>query len=361
MTYTIQISKLLMWSLILLFACNQKETSQTTNQREDLTIPTVEVVNPQTRSFQAQVMITGTAMPNQTVQLHAMESGQVVRLGKDIGDRVKKGELIATLENPELAEQELRLQAQFNAKSATYNRLQSTYEKTPALTNLQLVEESEAAYHAAKAELDALKHRIAFLQVKAPFDGVVTKRMVDLGALVQNGLQQNQPQALVEIKEIDPIRLTIPVPESDAVSLRKEMVAEIQFPELGTEKISAPISRLANALDAKSKTMQVEIDLSNSDYKILPGMYARVLINLQSRENILSLPLLTKISHNNEDYIWIVEEGKARRINIRSGLSDKEFFEVFHEHIDEHTQVILKGKSLVREGQIVSPKIKTDL
>jgi len=346
--------------LMLSTACNnsgqKKETQNTTVSK----IQRVEVVSPKQRSFTAEVLITGTAHPNQTVMLYAMESGMLSQIRKDIGDPVKKGETIAVLDNPELRQQQLRLQAELNGKKSIYERLKSVHEKTPALTNIQMVENAEAEYLSIKAQLAGINDRIGFLTVKAPFSGTVTQRFVDNGSLIQSGLNQSNPQAIVEIQETDPIRVTLPIPESDAVGIKKGMDVQITFPELSSVSIQAKISRISNALDARSKTMQVEIDLNNKDGKIVSGMYAKALLQINSRENILSLPIISKISHKNEDYVLAVENNTVKRVPVTIGLSDKDYFEVLNAEITESTQVIVSGKGLVNDGQKVEPIVKEE-
>jgi membrane fusion protein (multidrug efflux system) len=306
------------------------------------------------------VLITGTARPNQIVSLYAMEGGMLMQMLKDIGDNAKQGETLAVLENPELQQQQLKWQAETKAKKANYERLNSVYENTPALTNIQMVENAEAEYLSAKANLDAINNRIGFLTIEAPFSGIITKRFVDKGAMIQSGLSQSNPQALFELQEINPIRLTIPVPESDAVSIEKGMTVEVTLPELSGKSLMAKVSRTSKVLDPLSKTMRVEIDLENPDGKILSGMYAKALLEINSRENILSLPMIAKVSHKNEDYVLAVVDGKVKRLQVKIGLSNRDYFEVLNDEITSETLVIVQGKSLVKPEQIVEPILKQE-
>ena len=281
-----------------------------------------------------------------------------MQMRKDIGDKVKQGETIAVLENPELQQQQLKWKAETKAKKANYQRLNSVYEKTPALTNIQMVENAEVEYLSAKANLDAINNRIGFLSIEAPFSGIITKRFVDKGAMIQSGLNQSNPQALFVIQEINPIRLIIPVPESDAMGIQKGMEVEVTLPELSGKSFMAKVSRTANAFDPMSRTMQVEIDLKNGDGKIISGMYAKALLQINNRENILSLPMMAKISHKNEDYVFAVVDGKVERIPVKIGLSNQDYFEILNNKINAETQVIVQGKGLVKPEQIVEPILK---
>ncbi|MDH3649936.1 MAG: efflux RND transporter periplasmic adaptor subunit [Saprospiraceae bacterium] len=381
-------------AVVTFLGCKSENASQKQADAEDK-IQKVEVINPTPRSFTAELMMTGTAVPNQKVMLYAVESGYIRSISKDIGDRIRSGQIIAVLDNPEIeqlvsdaktaldvgkaqldiAEAEwAAAQAASKAKSSLYDRLKSIADKTPKLTPVSDVETAEAESLMAEAgvktkeaELRATESQVAALQerlqiaekrkglllIRAPFDGVITQRMVDRGALVQSGMTEDNPQAIVELQETDPIRLTIPVPESDASSIRVGMDAMITFPTMTGGAIQGMVSRLAGALDPASKTMQIEIDLDNPDGKILTGMYAKVLMQLESREQVLSLPVTTQIMYQDAPSVLVVEDNKVERIPLRKGLSSKDFFEVLNPEISPESQVIIQGKGLVTPGQMV--------
>ncbi len=323
-------------------------------------VQSVEVVKPQQRSFISEVLISGTAQPNQKVILYAMVSGYVQKIHADIGDVVRKGEVIAELANPFIVGQYEEKKAQLEAKKTIYERLRSIHEKTPSLTPLQMVEVAEAEYLSIKAALNVIQNRLSFLQVKAPFSGKITRRMVDHGALVQSGLTEDNPQGIVELQEISPIRLTIPLPESDIAAIDKGMDVTVTFPELPGESFKAKVSRTAGALDPVSKTMQVEIDINNPEGFIKPGMYAKALIQINNRKGVLSLPVTAQWMFQNQPFVLIVKDDKVERIPLRKGLSNKDYFEVLNPEITDNSLVIIQGKGLVKPGQIVKPVIKSE-
>ena len=171
-------------------------------------------------------------------------------------------------------------------------------------------------------------------------------------------MSEDNPQAIVEIQETNIVRLQLPVPGSDAVAIKLGMPVDITFPELSGDIIKAKISRTSKSLDMASKTMQVEIDLDNSKGEIITGMYAKATLQIASRENILSLPILAKVKFKNEDYVMAVENGIVKRIPAKIGLSDQDFFEVINAEITKDTKVIIAGKGLVSVGQSVKTVIK---
>ena len=350
--------------LSLLVCCTTSDVQDSNGDNESQAVATgkiqsVEVVHPSELSFDAEVLVTGTAMPNQKVTVCAMESGILTSIRKDIGDYVKKGEIIATLANPEIARKVTELQALVNGKQTTYQRLQDIQASTPALTTLQVVETAETEYLTSNAALKGMQDRLNYLTIRAPFSGIITKRMVDQGALIQSGLSQSNPQGIVEIQDINPIRLTVPLAESDIASTQKGMSVKITFPELPGETFDAKVSRTQGVLDALSNTMDIEIDLNNQTGKIKPGMYAKVLLQNKSRKGVVSLPITSQLISKNEPYILVVnKDNVVEKMVLRKGLANKDFFEVLNSEITKDTKVIVQGKGLVKKGDTVTPIMK---
>jgi RND family efflux transporter MFP subunit len=223
---------------------------------------------------------------------------------------------------------------------------------------MQVLDDAKAEFIAASSELKVIEDRQNFLKVVAPFNGIISKRLVDHGALIQSGLSNSNATALVELQQTDPIRLTIPFPETDVESIQQGMEAIITFPELSGKPYSANISRIARVLDFASKTMQVEIDIANPEGKIKPGMYAKVSMQMSSRNNVLSLPVTAQYYYKDVLFVLAVENERVVQIPLRKGLENKDFFEVLNPEIGPDTQVIIQGKGLVNPGQIVNPVLK---
>jgi membrane fusion protein (multidrug efflux system) len=346
--------------VMLIAGCGEKLAGENTSAAgtESAKMPTVETVNPKERNFAATINIIGTAKANRVVKLHAMESGYVQKMYKDIGDVVKAGEIIARLENPELNRNFQKQKALMEAKKSIYDRLQGIADKTPALTSLDQLEMAKAEYESTLAEYKATTDRIGFLKVKSPFNGVVTKRHVDKGALVQSGITEAGAMPLVEVMELDIIRLAVSVPESDVSAVDTGTEVAVVFPELAGEVFQARVSRISRALSEKSKTMDIEIDIQNPDFKIKPGMYARVNMQISSREDVLSVPNTALVVYQDDFFIYTVDSGIVKRIPIRRGLHNKDYFEILDAGIKSSSQIITRGKNLVEPGMNVKAIIK---
>ena len=350
--------------LFIAFGCSYSKENEVTIQGDESVLQqkvntsSVEVVQPSYHSFISRTVITGVAKAYRKVMVHPMESGYVQSIGKDIGDFVYANDAIAVLYNPELLREAEKLKAELIAKKAVYERLNSIQENTPSLSPVQQLEASKAVYLSTQADLNAINDRISLLTVKAPFTGRITKKMVNVGDLVQSGINNSGTKPLVELQQTHPIRLTVTVPESDASFIKVGLLSQINFPELPNGNYTEKVTRTAKALEASSKTMQVEIDIANKSEAILPGMYAKVTMELSSRDNVLSLPSKTKTMIDDAPHILVVDNGIVEKIALEIGLENANYYEVLNSNINDSTLIISRGKSLVNTGNKVYPVLK---
>ena len=323
---------------------------------ETRNVPTVLVANPQTHHFSSSLQISGTAKPNQQVKLFAMTSGMLREINVDIGDFVKQGQTLATLDNPELIQQKAKAEADLNGKKSIYDRLKSVYDKTPQLTTIAEVEKAQSEYESAKAVLSGLQSQINFLQIQSPFAGVIVNRFFDKGATIQSGLNNSNAMPLFEIQDLQPIRLTIDIPETDAVLIDKNTKAEITFPELPNGKFTATVSRIAYGLDETTKTMKVEIDLPNTDLKIRSGMYAKVEIKRSGHKDVLSVPNEAIGNVKGQSFIYVVENNICKKVEVKTGIRDEKFTELLNAEIKPTYKIVVQGKEFCSDGATVQTK-----
>jgi len=310
--------------------------------------PNVKVVNPKQRSFTSTLQIIGNAMPDKQVNIHAMEGGFLSELKKDIGDKVRKGDVLAVLNNPQLSRELIINKVSKDLAEANYLRFKKVIAKTPEITTLQEFEKVEATFLMANAKYKSTINRDSLLTIRAPFSGIVTVRNVELGALIQNGIANSNAASLFEIMDVQTIRLTIALPETEVDNISKGMPAEIFFSELPGQKFSAQVSRMSNAIDNSTKTMKVQLDIPNQNGKIKAGMYANVEIQLQSTGDKISLPNEALIAVKSEFFVLQVKEGIVKKTLIKKGLSNTQFFEVLSNDINENSKVIVEGKAMVK-------------
>ena len=336
-----------------LLSCTDVSKKESNANLLEIKTPNVKVVNPELRDFTSELQIIGNAFPNKQVTIHAMEAGFLSELRKDIGDKVQKGEVLAILNNPELSRQLLIDRVAFQTAESHYSRLKKIINKTPELTTTQDFENVEAKYLIAKAKYEATVNRDSLLSIRAPFSGLITKRNVELGTLVQSGVSNTNATILFELMDMGIIRLILALPETEVDNISKGMQAEISFSELPNEQFSAKVSRMANAINNKTKTMEVQLDIQNKQERIKAGMYAEVHLQLQSGDRKLSLPTEALIAIKSEFFVLQVKDGTVERTLIKKGLSNSKFFEVLSNEINGESKIIIEGKSMVKKGMKV--------
>jgi multidrug efflux pump subunit AcrA (membrane-fusion protein) len=271
----------------------------------------------------ATVVVPATIQAFFVTDLYAKNAGYVSQINYDIGDHVKKGDVLALIDNPELQAQFERAQAAvaqsraaldvakrqfagmeadlvlqrltlerqkelFAGKAATAQTLDEARAKEGVAnaaveTGKAKISLAEADLQAAKAEADRLQALVQYDRITAPFDGVVTRRLVNPGDLVQSATA-TRTAPLFTCQKIDVVRVVADAPEASAASIRPGTPAEVKLFDAGETTIRGSVTRVATALDPATRTMRVEIDLPNPDEKFQPGMYARVTLGLEPRK-----------------------------------------------------------------------------
>jgi RND family efflux transporter MFP subunit len=263
--------------------------------------PSVNVVRPRLAAAATDVMLPGNIQAIEETPIYARANGYLRRRLVDIGDRVRAGQLLAEIETPELDQQ--FMQARANLQQARANLVQTratmelarvTAERWDELERRELVARqeadqqrsafavSQATFNAAQANVDAQEANVrqletlqSFRRVTAPFDGIITARNIDVGALITAGSSTTTPQ-LLKLARIDTLRIYANVPQSFVASIRPGQTAQVLVQEFSQRSFTGQVVRTANALDPTSRTLLTEVQLSNHDATLLPGMYAQV-------------------------------------------------------------------------------------
>jgi RND family efflux transporter MFP subunit len=321
----------------------------------------VAVARVQRSDMGETVDLAGAFKPFQDVDVHAKVAGYIRKIYVDVGDRVKEGQVLAVLEVPELgaqltgaeasvraAQEQIRraqgdvqrLKSSHAAVHSAYVRLKQAADSQAGLVAQQEVDDSqakdleaegqlasaEAALSAAEQQLQvaqAAQKQVAamsdYTRIVAPFDGVVTVRSADTGALVAAGTSEStQAIPVVRIAQTSVLRLVLPVPESIAAGIRVGQTMNVHVQAL-KEDFPGKVARFADALNEQTRTMETEIDLQNRDNKVLPGMYAEVSIHVDQQRGVLTIPLEAVIHANDEVQVMVVNAQNAvelRRITV---------------------------------------------
>lgn len=260
-----------------------------------------------------------TLAPWQRTVLVARITGSIRALHVDLGDQVKAGDVLIELEVPEWEAQLIKAEAELVASSQDLERLTQTRAKSPDLILPQELENARARQAAANAQLKALQAQLEFAKIKAPFNGVITRRMVDLGALAAA-----QTTQLLEVSQLDPLRLCIPVPELEAgrATLGKpvRIIGDAGLPWVGEPEYK--ISRSAQQLDSETRTLLVQADVPNPGLKRLPGSYVLAQVAVEYHEGVTLAPQAALIMEKTQGVVFAHEQGKARRVPVKLGFQD---------------------------------------
>lgn len=354
----------------LFTACHSSDEGKNENPISS-NLPSVLVCQPQIRGFQNSISLAGEAMANQEVKLYAMCNGYVKIWKYDIGDMVKKGEILAELGNPELMEQQEKAKAELDGVTSVYNRLESVYKKTPELVPLQQVDEAKAKYESALAALNAINSQISYLTIRAPFDGVITNRYVDEGAVVQDGLDRPNTEPLFKIQDISTIRLNVSIPEVNSPYITKGTPVNITFQDLPNTVINGTVSRIAYGLSEETKSMLVQIDLPNKDHTIHPGMFANVSFNISSADSTISIPNQAIGSYEQQSFIYMVTpvdststnlnwyngvKCMVKKVNVKLGIRTADFSQIKYVGLKTSDRVVISGNAQCADGSMVIAK-----
>ncbi len=208
-------------------------------------------------------------------------------------------------------------------------------------------QEQTAGARAHRAAADTLA---GYSRIVAPFDGVVVERMADPGALVQNAANnQAATRGVVKVVRDDILRVLVPVPEASLAYVRRGQAAKITLDALAGQTVVGSVTRFAPAVDPRSRTMQVEIDLPNPDRRLRPGMYARVALTLEVHRGALSIPAEAIQGKEAERFVYVVRDGTARKTPITVGLEDGKATEVL-DGLSPNDEVVVVGRDTLTDG-----------
>jgi RND family efflux transporter MFP subunit len=341
--------------------------------------------------------VAGEFLPLQEVELHAKVAGYIKHIGVDIGDKVKVGEVLATLDIPELtaqvegadagvrqtqeqitrAQSEVqRAQADYDAVHSGAQRLKQASDARPGLIAQQELDDALAKDRAGAAQVEAAKSALLATQeqlgvsmagrqqyssmadysrITAPFAGVVTWRYADTGSLIQAGTSNASSAPVVKIAQVDILRLRLPVPESLAGFIKLGDTATIRVSAIG-KTFSGAITRNTGSLDPSTRSMQVEIDVPNKDGQLTPGMYADVTLNIQRSGDALAVPVQAVDRSSSEPFVMVVNNSnRVEKRPVQIGVSTANRVEILS-GVKEGELVIVANLASFLPGEIVTPE-----
>jgi membrane fusion protein (multidrug efflux system) len=320
-------------------------------------LPTVNVTvaRPSRGAISRSVTLPGSVFPYQQATLYARVAGYLKSIRVDKGDPVKAGERLAEIEVPELVADRTKSVAEAQVARLEFDRLERAREKAPDLVVPERVDEARGKWEVAKANLERIETLLHYASIVAPFDGVVTRRMVDPGAFLPAATSGSATQtaAVLTLMDFSRVRVQVAVPEREAAIVHKGCLVRVSPEGLPGRVFEGIVSRISYALDEATRTMLVEAELRNSLGELRPGMYASVEIVLERKPDALLVPSSAVLVEKTERSVFTLEGGTARRVSVKTGVSDGARTEIL-EGLRPDQQVILVGKQPLKDGQAVS-------
>jgi RND family efflux transporter MFP subunit len=378
-------------------SCGPKAESAQKPQKSAPASTTVSVVPVEVQRLQTNLTVSSELVPFQEIDVYAKESGYIKRLLVDYGTHVRQGQLMAVLEIPELeaqleqdqgeikaasdqvtqAQNDLHgIEAQAKVAHLIYARLNGVAQSKPGLVAQQEVDDaqgkdlwSQAQLQAAKSNLEnaqshftiaqaKLKHDQALFEysrITAPFDGIVTQRYANLGALMQAGTTSTQAMPLVRLSEENLFRLSIPVPESDVRYIRIGDPVQVRVPSLA-KTFDGHVARISVQVAEDTRTMYTEVDVENRNHELMPGLYAEAIISLQRKNGSLAVPLQAVDRQGARTMVDVLDSNnKIETRDITLGIETSDHAEVLT-GLQQGERVIVSDRSLLKPGEQVTAK-----
>ena len=364
--------------------------------------PTVAVVRATLADLSSSLVLTAEFTPFQEIDVMAKVSGYIRQINVDIGDRVKEGQLLATLEIPEMQDDVTRAAAaieEANAELSTardelqraqsardiahlsYSRILDVSKREVGLVPQQEVDEAnsrdlvaEAQVSAAKSRINATEQHIHVVQadqariktlyeyavITAPFSGVVTKRYANTGSLIQAGTSsQTQAMPVVRLSENGLLRLGLPVPESVVPLIRLGGRVDVRVSALN-RTFPGVVARFADKVDESTRTMKTEVDVPNPSLVLVPGMYAEVDLTTEQRRNVLSVPAEAVNGSGDGASVYTVQpSGALQIVPVHLGIENARLVEIRSGNLKEGDSVVVGSRAGLKAGSIVRPKVIT--
>jgi RND family efflux transporter MFP subunit len=344
--------------------------------------PTIETVRVVQKPVNVTLSMPGQLDPYETVAVYPKVTGFVKSIRVDRGSRVRSGELMAELEAPELLAQRAEAQSKLQAAEAqlavarskadgdksTYDKLK-TASATPGVVagnDLVLaqkaVEADQSQIAAAQQTAEAARQAVqsvtqmeGYLRVTAPFDGVVTERNVHPGTLVGPNSGPAATTPMLRVEHNDRLRLIVPIPEAYTAGVTRGGTMTFTVPAYPGQTFSGTVARIAQAVDVKTRTMAVELDVTNRDERLTPGAFCQVKWPVRRPAPSLFVPSGSVGSTTDRTFVIRIRNGRTEWVDVRTGLASAQLIEVFGD-LQPGDIVAVRGTDEIKPGTEVRVK-----
>jgi RND family efflux transporter MFP subunit len=349
---------------IVTFLNRRSETEALAKETEAVSVPTVAVVQPQSVDGNDELVLPGNLQAFEESPIFARTNGYLLRWYKDIGSKVKKGELLAAIDTPEVDQELSQARARGEQVKSALGLAKISADRWENLRKSDSVSQQEAdqqtsGYQQAQANLAAadanvrrLEQLESFKNVYAPFSGVLTRRNVDPGALINSGAGSAGSQ-LFNIARVDPLRVYVSVPQSYAPSMKAGVKANVTLQEFPGQKFVGTVARTAEAIDPATRTLNTEVDVPNKDSKLLPGSFGQVHFATGTAVPRITIPVNAMLFRAEGARVAVVDkDGKVHLHSISIGRDYGATLEILG-GLEVSDRIIINPSDSLEEGQPV--------
>lgn len=313
----------------------QRALEALSRETRALAVPTVAVIQPKAGDAASTLVLPGNLQARSETAIQARARGYLRRWTVDIGAMVKAGDLLAEIDAPELDAELRQARATAAAAQAHFEQARTTSTRWQELVRTGSVSAQDAdlarnALRAREADLEAARQNVArlervqaYLQVRAPFAGVITSRSAETGELVEAGGGGAPGRELFRLAATDRLRVQVNVPQALALQVQPGVAAELVLTESPGRSFSGKVVRTARSIDNATRTLLAEIDVDNSAGELLPGAYAQVRLRIPAAEQVLVLPVNTLLFRAEGPQVAVV--GADDRVSLRSVTIGRDF------------------------------------
>jgi membrane fusion protein, multidrug efflux system len=332
-------------------------------ETERESVPTVAVIHPTLEKPDEELVLPGSLQAFEESPIYARTNGYLLRWYKDIGSRVTKGALLADIDTPEVDQELMQARAMRQQIVAQMDLAKINSDRYLSLRKTDSVSQQEAdqqasGYQQAKANLNAadanvrrLEELESFKHVYAPFSGVLTKRNVDPGALINAG---GTGKELFDMARVDPLRVYVNVPQAYAPAIKNGMEAWVTLQELPGQKFKGTVARTAESIDPTTRTLLTEVDVPNKDGHLLPGSFGEVHFRVGINAQKVTLPVNTMLFRQEGPRVAVV--GSDNKVQLRPITIGRDYGSALEilGGVSVEDRVVINPADSLEEGQQVN-------
>lgn len=346
------------------FLNRNSDSNALAKETEAVSVPTVAVVQPQAEPGNDELVLPGNLQAFEESPIFARTNGYLLRWYKDIGSKIQKGELLAAIDTPEVDQELSQARASREQIKAALGLAKISADRWANLLKTDSVSQQEAdqqasGYQQALANLAAadanvrrLEQLESFKNVYAPFSGVLTRRNVDPGVLINSGAGLSGKE-LFDLARVDPLRVYVSVPQAYAPNMKVGMQATVTLQEFPGQKFTGTVARTADAIDPATRTLNTEVDVPNKDGKLLPGSFGQVHFATGTSIPRITIPVNAMLFRAEGPRVAVVDkDGKVHLRPISIGRDFGATLEILG-GLDVNDQIIINPSDSLEEGQKV--------